>query len=62
MIWGVFCYRFSNQAVNMKEFRPVSVLGRGHFGKVSFTLYTMLVELRATSSPKSLISMIRRQL
>ena len=28
-------FSFTSQSVMMSDFRPISVLGRGHFGKVS---------------------------
>ena len=39
----IFVYSFTSQSVVMSDFRPVSVLGRGHFGKVSMILVVGLV-------------------
>ncbi|XP_052789265.1 serine/threonine-protein kinase N2-like isoform X2 [Mya arenaria] len=43
---------FSNQAVKMSEFRPISVLGRGHFGKVILSEYKSTGEYFALKALK----------
>ncbi|KAK3605853.1 hypothetical protein CHS0354_017757 [Potamilus streckersoni] len=43
---------FSNQPVSMQDFRPISVLGRGHFGKVILSQYRSTGEYFALKALK----------